>query len=44
MWSDPNDKIEGFDISPRGSGYLFGSKVLKTFLANNRLKKIIRSH
>lgn len=44
MWSDPNDDIEGFDISPRGSGYLFGSKVLDNFLKNNKLKRIIRSH
>lgn len=32
MWSDPNEDIEGFDISPRGCGYLFGSKVLEVFL------------
>jgi serine/threonine-protein phosphatase 6 catalytic subunit len=26
MWSDPDD-IETWDVSPRGAGYLFGSKV-----------------
>lgn len=28
LWSDPNEKNKGFDISPRGSGYLFGEKVV----------------
>ena len=27
MWSDPDD-IEGWGLSPRGAGYLFGSDVV----------------
>ena len=31
MWSDPEDITEPWVISPRGAGYLFGSKVTKEF-------------
>lgn len=31
MWSDPEDISEPWVISPRGAGYLFGSKVTKEF-------------
>ena len=24
MWSDPDEEIEKFKISPRGAGFLFG--------------------
>jgi serine/threonine-protein phosphatase 6 catalytic subunit len=30
MWSDPED-IQGFAISPRGAGWLFGSSVVNEF-------------
>jgi len=31
MWSDPEDITEPWIISPRGAGYLFGSKVTREF-------------
>ena len=31
MWSDPED-IEGWAMSPRGAGYLFGSRVTSEVL------------
>ena len=27
LWSDPED-IDGWGVSPRGAGYLFGSEVV----------------
>jgi len=43
MWSDPED-IETWQISPRGAGWLFGSKVTTEFSTINDLKLICRSH
>lgn len=43
MWSDPED-IETWAISPRGAGWLFGSKVTAEFLHNNELELIVRAH
>ena len=36
MWSDPED-IETWKLSPRGAGWLFGSKVTKEFNHINNL-------
>lgn len=44
LWSDPSASIETFVDSPRGSGYLFGPRAAEEFLAENRLKYIVRSH
>lgn len=43
MWSDP-DSIEGFIMSARGAGYLFGSRVTKEFNQTNGLDLIVRAH
>mmetsp|Transcript_3426 Transcript_3426/g.6611 ORF Transcript_3426/g.6611 Transcript_3426/m.6611 type:complete len:305 (-) Transcript_3426:64-978(-) len=43
MWSDPED-IETWKVSPRGAGYLFGSKVVKQFNQINGLELICRAH
>ena len=43
MWSDPED-IETWSVSPRGAGWLFGSKVSKEFLHLNSLELICRAH
>ena len=43
MWSDPED-IQGWSISHRGAGYLFGKNVLDEFLRNNGLEYLVRSH
>ena len=43
MWSDPED-IETWAVSPRGAGWLFGSKVTQEFNQINRLDLICRAH
>mmetsp|Transcript_16661 Transcript_16661/g.22930 ORF Transcript_16661/g.22930 Transcript_16661/m.22930 type:complete len:319 (+) Transcript_16661:29-985(+) len=43
MWSDPED-IEGWGISPRGAGYLFGADVVAKFNEINRIDLIARAH
>ncbi|EDQ86530.1 uncharacterized protein MONBRDRAFT_38407 [Monosiga brevicollis MX1] len=43
VWSDP-DEIETWLVSPRGAGYLFGSKVVSEFCNINSLKLICRAH
>lgn len=43
MWSDPED-IEGWGISPRGAGYLFGGDVVAKFNEVNRIELIARAH
>jgi len=44
MWSDPEDITEPWLISPRGAGYLFGSKVTSEFNHVNGLELICRAH
>ena len=43
MWSDPDD-IETWAVSPRGAGWLFGSKVTSEFNHINGLDLIARAH
>ncbi|KAJ4458509.1 putative Serine/threonine-protein phosphatase 6 catalytic subunit [Paratrimastix pyriformis] len=43
MWSDP-EALDGWAISPRGAGYLFGHKVAKQFNQINGLDLICRAH
>jgi len=43
MWSDPED-IETWSVSPRGAGWLFGSKVTTEFTHVNGLELIARAH
>ncbi len=43
MWSDPDD-IEGYVISPRGAGYLFGENTVEQFNRTNNLTLICRAH
>ena len=44
MWSDPEESIECWAISPRGAGWLFGSKITAEFNHINRLELICRAH
>lgn len=39
----PSD-IEGWGLSPRGAGYLFGADIVKTFAHANNLDLIARAH
>jgi serine/threonine-protein phosphatase 4 catalytic subunit len=43
MWSDPED-IDGWGLSPRGAGYLFGGDVVAKFNQTNDLTLIARAH
>jgi serine/threonine-protein phosphatase 4 catalytic subunit len=43
LWSDPED-IEGWGVSPRGAGYLFGGDIVQAFNQQNKLDLICRSH
>jgi len=43
LWSDPDD-IEGWGMSPRGAGYLFGGDVVAQFNESNGIDLIARAH
>jgi len=43
MWSDP-EEIEGWGVSPRGAGFLFGGDVVEKFNHTNDLQVIARAH
>jgi serine/threonine-protein phosphatase 6 catalytic subunit len=43
MWSDP-EEIETWQVSPRGAGWLFGSRVTSEFVRVNKLELICRAH
>ncbi|KZF23314.1 putative serine/threonine protein phosphatase [Xylona heveae TC161] len=43
LWSDP-DEIEGWGLSPRGAGFLFGADIVKLFNHRNNLSLIARAH
>jgi serine/threonine-protein phosphatase 4 catalytic subunit len=44
LWSDPEDGSEGWGLSPRGAGYLFGGNVVDQFNYTNKLDLICRAH
>ena len=43
LWSDP-DEIEGWGLSPRGAGFLFGADIVRHFNWRNDLSLIARAH
>jgi diadenosine tetraphosphatase ApaH/serine/threonine PP2A family protein phosphatase len=43
MWSDP-EEIEGWELSPRGGGWLFGSRPTREFVELNCLELVARAH
>mmetsp|Transcript_12438 Transcript_12438/g.39319 ORF Transcript_12438/g.39319 Transcript_12438/m.39319 type:complete len:306 (-) Transcript_12438:1348-2265(-) len=43
LWSDPED-LEGWGLSPRGAGYLFGGDVVSQFAHTNNIDLIARAH
>lgn len=45
LWNDPSEKTSIFSPSNRGPGiYLFGRKVVETFMENTGVKLIVRAH
>lgn len=44
MWSDPAEDMKGWQVSPRGAGYLFGSDICEKFVYENNITNICRSH
>ncbi|RQM28959.1 hypothetical protein B5M09_002312 [Aphanomyces astaci] len=44
VWSDPEPKTNGFHLSPRGAGYMFGGDIVEKFLHLNDLQHISRAH
>ena len=43
MWSDP-EEIEGFSLSPRGAGYIFGGDIVEKFNRTNNVELVCRAH
>ncbi|KAI6192295.1 Serine/threonine-protein phosphatase [Aphelenchoides bicaudatus] len=43
LWSDPED-ANGFGMSPRGAGFLFGPDVVQNFCETNKVDLICRAH
>lgn len=43
LWSDPDD-IDGWGLSPRGAGFLFGADIVRQFNQKNNLSLIARAH
>ena len=43
LWSDP-EETQGWGVSPRGAGYLFGSDVVAQFNSANGIDMICRAH
>eukprot|EP01028_Stygiella_incarcerata_P007534 TRINITY_DN312_c0_g1_i1.p1 TRINITY_DN312_c0_g1~~TRINITY_DN312_c0_g1_i1.p1 ORF type:complete len:309 (+),score=72.47 TRINITY_DN312_c0_g1_i1:286-1212(+) len=43
LWSDPED-MQGWGLSPRGAGFLFGGDVVAEFNATNKIELICRAH
>ncbi|KVI02277.1 Metallophosphoesterase domain-containing protein [Cynara cardunculus var. scolymus] len=44
LWSDPEDIVDGWGLSPRGAGFLFGGSVVTTFNHTNNIDYICRAH
>ena len=44
FWSDPNDAIDFYAPSSRGTGYFFGKSAVEDFLDSNSLDLIVRAH
>lgn len=38
LWSDPEDGVEGWGLSPRGAGFLFGHDIASQFCHANKVR------
>lgn len=43
VWSDPDD-VEGWAVSPRGAGWIFGASIAREFNHVNGLELVARAH
>lgn len=44
LWSDPDEEIQGWGMSPRGAGFLFGRDVVEQFNHANDIELVARAH
>ena len=44
LWSDPEEELKGYQISPRGAGFLFGGDTVNKFVETNKLDCVVRAH
>lgn len=44
LWSDPSDAVESWEENDRGVSFLFGRKVVTSFLERNGLDLVCRAH
>jgi serine/threonine-protein phosphatase PP1 catalytic subunit len=44
LWADPNNAIEGYEVSERGTSFTFGPKVVQEFLDRNDFDLLCRGH
>lgn len=44
LWSDPDENVEDWGLSPRGAGYLFGESIANAFMHTNNIEMIARAH
>ena len=44
LWSDPDENKQGWSVSPRGAGWIFGLDITDKFIHKNNLKMITRAH
>ncbi|KAK0395218.1 hypothetical protein QR680_001179 [Steinernema hermaphroditum] len=44
LWSDPDESIDGWGLSTRGAGFLFGKTPVDNFVEENSIDLICRSH
>ncbi|MBA0866388.1 hypothetical protein Goshw_020468, partial [Gossypium schwendimanii] len=44
LWSDPEENVDGWGLSPRGAGFLFGGSVVTSFNHANNIDYICRAH
>jgi diadenosine tetraphosphatase ApaH/serine/threonine PP2A family protein phosphatase len=43
-WSDPDNEVAGWRVSPRGAGWRFGTGPANEFCRNNKLDLVTRAH
>ncbi|KAL6768625.1 hypothetical protein ACKKBG_A11495 [Auxenochlorella protothecoides x Auxenochlorella symbiontica] len=44
LWSDPEEGVDGWGLSPRGAGFLFGPEITTQFCQTNNVDLIARAH